>query len=32
MVAIAETEQVIRLLLDEAGYDISGIEPTYPLQ
>ena len=27
----AETEQVIRLLLDEAGYDISGIEPTYPL-
>ena len=24
----AETEQVIRLLLDEAGYDISGIEPT----
>lgn len=28
----AETEQVIRLLLDEAGYDITGIEPRYPLQ
>ncbi len=28
----AETEQVIRLLLDEAGYDISNIEPTYILE
>ena len=27
-----ETEQVIRLLLDEAGFDVTGIEPTYPLQ
>ena len=25
----AETEQVIRLLLNEAGYDITSIEPTY---
>ncbi len=27
----AETEQVIRLLLTEAGNDVAGIEPTYPL-
>ena len=28
----AETEQVIRLLLTEAGNDVTGIEPSYPLQ
>lgn len=28
----AETEQAIRLLLNEAGNDVTGIEPTYPLQ
>ena len=28
----AETEQAIRLLLNEAGHNVSGIEPTYPLQ
>ena len=28
----AETEQVIRLLLTEAGFDVTGIEPTYALQ
>ncbi len=28
----AETEQVIRLLLTEAGNDVTGIEPTYILE
>ena len=28
----AETEQAIRLLLNEAGHNITTIKPTYPLQ
>ena len=28
----AETEHVIRLLLTEAGHDVSGIEPTFVLE